>query len=72
MKRNFERYKSEMEMKHARALEEENRKKKIEADELYKRTVQRIQLETERMVAAAKKKSWCSNCNKEVLSFALT
>ena len=66
MQRNFERYKADLEVKHARTLEEENRKKKLEADELYKRTVQRIHLETERMVAAAKKKSWCSNCNKEV------
>ena len=54
MQRNFERYRAELEVKHACTLEEENRKKKLEADELYKRTVQRIHLDTERMVAATK------------------
>lgn len=58
-------------MKHTRTLEETARKYKIESDEMVKRAIQenmrRIQADTERMLAAAKKKSWCSNCTKEVI-----
>jgi len=66
MQRNFDRYKSEFELKNTRSME----KMKVESDEMMKRTLQenmrRIQTDTERMLAAAKKKSWCSNCTKEV------
>ena len=62
MQRNFDRYKVE----NSRSIE----KMKVESDEMMKRTLQenmrRVQTDTERMLAAAKKKSWCSNCIKEV------
>lgn len=66
LQRNFDRYKNEIDLQHSRGME----KLKVESDELTKRTLadnmRRIQAETERMLAAAKKKSWCSNCTKEV------
>ena len=66
LQRNFDRYKNEIDLQHSRGME----KLKVESDELTKRTLadnmRRIQAETERMLAAAKKKSFCSNCTKDV------
>ena len=66
LQRTFDRYKTELEVKNSRGME----KLKLESDELMKRTLadnmRRIQADTERILAAAKKKSWCSNCTKEV------
>ena len=71
LQRNFDRYKTDLEMKNARSLEEAARKFKIDSDMQMKRTLdenmRHIKAETERMLAAAKKKSWCSNCTKEVI-----
>ena len=69
MQRNIDRFKSELELKHTRNVE----KMKMESDEMMKRTLQdnmrRLQAETERILVASKKKSWCSNCTKEVFLY---
>lgn len=76
LQHKFDRFKADVEMKHNRTLEETTRKYKIESEEMMKRAIQdnirRIQADTERILAASKKKSWCSNCIKEVRSFFYT
>ena len=66
IQRNFDRYKNDLEVQHSRSIE----KSKMEHEELTKQrmheSMRRIQGEAERCLAAAKKKSWCSNCTKEV------
>ena len=58
------------ELKQSRALEENRRKLKHEFDDLMQRTLQENarlhQNESDHHIAITKKKSWCSNCSKEV------